>query len=421
MEIKEELENSIPINTAFFKTEITNDEIVKQIWSVLYPAKKYRSKSKQSEHIKIILVKLYDCYNSGYDFVRISRNSNEYKNNNDNNVLKLSYRVLIHVIDGLIDNEYVQQFMGYYDKYEQKGKISRIRATDKLIKLINEIPNAIEKLEDDKISCQYNNLIVFKDFNKKIIRYDDTCLVNEWREQLVAYNKLIIKSNILLNIDTYKKINYDDNVVKRIFNDMSFGLGGRFYGGWWQNLKSEYRKHLLIDGKETAEIDYGALHLILAYALLGIDYLTEIDDDPYQIQNIEPCAELRNIIKSAILVCINSKNKKEAVNSLNNKIRKKEIAKHPKYKMSEILEMCEQKHHLISDLFYSDVGKLLQYNDSMIANDIINHFTKNDKLVLCIHDSFVCQKENKEELTYRMRLYIENTYGTKINLKIVES
>ena len=418
MDMIEELENSIPLNTLFFRSVINNDEIVERIWNVVYPTKKYRKDSKQAKHLKVIIIKLYDCHNSGYDFVRISLNSNDYICGSSKNVLNLSYRVLITIVNNLHNHGYIQHFMGYYSTGTKSGKVSRMRATDKLIELILSVQDSIVEVDKEDVSECYGNLIVLKDFDKKIIDYEDTDLTLEWKEELRKYNSFLSKSSITLNIDTGKKINYDKKHVRRVFNDASFSLGGRFYGGWWQNVKSHFRRHILIDGQESVEIDYSALHLILAYTLIGIDYLNEIGGDPYQIDGIEPCEGLRKLLKTVLLVCINSKNRRSAVMSLNNKLKSGDILKHPKYKMSQLIDICEEKHNAISKYFYSDIGKLLQYNDSMIAYDVIKHFTDKDIIVLCIHDSFICQKEYEDELYEYMIKRIEHVYGTKINLKI---
>ena len=36
-------------------------------------------------------------------------------------------------------------------------------------------------------------------------------------------------------------INLSKRTLRRVFNRGSFQMGGRFYGGWWQNIPSAYR------------------------------------------------------------------------------------------------------------------------------------------------------------------------------------
>jgi hypothetical protein len=48
--------------------------------------------------------------------------------------------------------------------------------------------------------------------------------------------------------------------LHRVFNRASFRLGGRLYGGFWQNLPKTTRADLVLDGEPTHEADYAQLH-----------------------------------------------------------------------------------------------------------------------------------------------------------------
>ena len=48
-------------------------------------------------------------------------------------------------------------------------------------------------------------------------------------------------------------------------------------------------------------------------------------------------------------------------------------------------------HKPIRKFFFSGAGLSLQYIDALIAEKILNHFTKLEIPVLCIHDSFIIQ------------------------------
>jgi hypothetical protein len=50
----------------------------------------------------------------------------------------------------------------------------------------------------------------------------------------------------------------------RVYNG-GWNLGGRYYGGWWQSVRSADRKHFVIDGEPTVEEDYEQLHPRLLY------------------------------------------------------------------------------------------------------------------------------------------------------------
>jgi hypothetical protein len=48
-----------------------------------------------------------------------------------------------------------------------------------------------------------------------------------------------------------------------------FDQGGRLYGGFWQNLKTERRRNIRINGEPVAVLDYGSMFTRLAYAEVG--------------------------------------------------------------------------------------------------------------------------------------------------------
>ena len=90
----------------------------------------------------------------------------------------------------------------------------------------------------------------------------------------------------------YTPIRLHRQTIRRIFNSTSFDTGGRFYGGWWQNIPSAYRGLITIDGKRTAEFDYGRLHPTMLYAKKGLT----LSEDAYDI-GVGKGDEHRDVIK----------------------------------------------------------------------------------------------------------------------------
>ena len=46
-----------------------------------------------------------------------------------------------------------------------------------------------------------------------------------------------------------RQLNLTRTQLYRVFNDLEFNTGGRFYGGWWQNIPKQFRRLVTIDGK----------------------------------------------------------------------------------------------------------------------------------------------------------------------------
>ena len=80
--------------------------------------------------------------------------------------------------------------------------------------------------------------------------------------------------------------------------------GGRYQGGWWQRLSPEWRQQIRIDGKPVIEYDYSGMHIVLLYALRGIDYWKDINKDPFDLSEYGYVndEQMRNLLK-VILNC----------------------------------------------------------------------------------------------------------------------
>ena len=413
---QEELDNSIPLNTCKLTHVVDAPDVISAIWKVVYGSKKpYRAESKQANHIRLLLSKLYTCHKSRYDCIGYSRYGVNYRLEDPDNVLQLSYRVTLAIVDVLFASGFIEDWRGctYADKW------SRMRAKESLISLIESIQLPIELPFDDGIRDD-SIFIKYKDHGKKRIPLVDDEFTIAWNQQLIAYNRLLARSSLSLSCPTPKGINFDRRIVTRTFNDESLRLGGRFYGGWWLRMESQHRKHILINGEPTVEIDYKGIHLFLAYQMEGFDCFKLFDGDPYVIDDPDLGIEWRDVTKSVILQSLNAKNRNGAAVSINGNMNqrgkngkriKKKLRRHPKYTPRQLVDICIEQHPLVNHYFCVDCGKMLQFYDSHIASQVIQHFLNSDIPILCIHDSFICQKLYADELNDVMKSVVETSYG----------
>ena len=80
-----------------------------------------------------------------------------------------------------------------------------------------------------------------------------------------------------------------DRTVRRRFlivpgQGQRFDQGGRLFGGFWQTLKSERRRHIRINSEPVVVLDYGSMFTRLAYAEVGA---TPPNGDLYAIPGLE--------------------------------------------------------------------------------------------------------------------------------------
>jgi hypothetical protein len=112
-------------------------------------------------------------------------------------------------------------------------------------------------------------------FKREPIDYADTRLTKTFRNDVRAINAYLREADIEFLADGLEpRIDPFKRTLKRMFvmrtgKKVSFDQGGRLFGGFWENLKSDRRKHIRIDGEGVVVLDYGSMFTRLAYAVVG--------------------------------------------------------------------------------------------------------------------------------------------------------
>jgi hypothetical protein len=234
-------------------------------------------------------------------------------------------------------------------------------------------------------------------------------------------------------------IDFYDKQLRRIFNDNPRS-GGRFYGGWWQNVPSEYRKHIHICHRRgypsyTFEADYSSMQPRILYAWEGVD----LSADPYSIYPGDPKvnAAARSTVKIVMLQMLNASREtalKAARQEIVENYGEAWSHKHPKRKRPEMTvdEMlpkgCPKLEELMLDierahpairkhLYDSGTGKRLMYEDSQIAEAVMIRMLKLGAVALPIHDSFLVRRGWDTDLERCMKEEFARATGAKAELK----
>ncbi len=364
----------------------------------------------------------------------------------------LSKTFFIGVIDFLIEYDYVDPKLA--DSYKQSAaagtpratKSSRIRATNKLINLLHqhEVSWPAIQINPDM------PFIVLRDEKKKHLPFDpdDHPEIKAMQANLREINRVLDWCHIDLNLpdDELEKLqkrmarkakrddedaqdgdDVDDieegddeeeyrepfdltnKMLRRKFiND--FNSAGRFYGGWWQGCPKEYRKHITINHKMTAELDYGTIQPHILYAKAG----HPVPDDSYLVGDWDE--SLRDVFKKAFNQLVNSKpSTRDELDRLSPSINPatlpkgwEEMTKNERkpYRLQEferltgktyetlLIDFIEY-HKPIDEYFFSGAWKWLQRIDSDIAEKVMLKLILSGKkiAVLPIHDSFIAPIE----------------------------
>jgi hypothetical protein len=230
--------------------------------------------------------------------------------------------------------------------------------------------------------------VILKDSEGNMIGYEDTPETREKRYTIARINRVLESANIHIDrerivdegrwtrIDNYL-VFPDHKSLRRIFNG-DWTRGGRFYGAFWQNMRSRDRRHLTIDGHRTAEVDYDQLHARMIYARAN----KRLQGDAYEIEGWN-----RKIAKRAFFIVINAKTFLEAKGAVANLLVEKGLD--PKMSAS-LIESMKARHHEVRKFFHSGCGLKLQNLDAQMAEYVLKVMVlKKGIPCLPIHDSFI--------------------------------
>ncbi|WP_428529177.1 hypothetical protein [Roseibium sp.] len=189
----------------------------------------------------------------------------------------------------------------------------------------------------------------------------------------------------------------------RVFNNGSFQNGGRFYGGWWQQIKSDYRKYITINWHPVSEVDYSSMQPAILYAMEGLD----APEDSYEIEGVP--SEYRDLLKKTFLQVINAQNNRMRAP------RQDELP--PGMTFADLKEALRAKHDPIARHFNSGIGIEIQRIDSDIAETVMLGMMEHGQLALPVHDSFIVRSGNENLLANVMSEACTNRIGRSITTK----
>jgi hypothetical protein len=391
--------------------------------------------NKYRKHVNAVILDLFVA--NQFDstrYVGYSRNSNKYKIGSRYKSLFFSYRVTKTVVDFLIAHDYAEGPKGF--RRDVKPRQSRLRATDKLINLVeNKYKVALPMIKRD----ENEEIIILRDAAKKDIEYEDTKITIQMRENLKFINRSLERHAVLLYVTdkelqkinerlrgdpTKGAIDFTQKRLRRKFNNCSFKQGGRFYDGWWHNLPREYRKYIRLNDKDIVELDYSGLHINMLYA---IEKLPMPEGDVYKLDGYSNDDTFREFVKKLLQAMINAPDRDKARKGLHEDVHRKkelelplEVGSTKGKDIFPLMDAFAQKHEKISNYFCTGKGIDLQYFDSQMAEKVMLHFAKMSHYpILPVHDSFIIHHGLEKELKEAMEEAFFDLFGVrcKVDLK----
>ena len=392
-------------------------------------AKEIRSRSRTEQEqirfnyaVKHQLIELWKKHHTHKDNQSsIQKNKNFYSALQQNRDPYLTYRMAIQAFEGLQKLDLIEVTKnGFYDHFKMEGNLTRYRATPKLSEMLGELDG--HPLIDLPTNLDINTILLRHkiDGRRMLVPYEEDKDTEQWRINLSEINECFSRHLLDLRIkdseiealqdrllsDSEKEpIDLTKKLLVRIFINNSFGEGGRFYRGWWQNVPSEYRPFITINTKSTQEHDYSQLNPNMIYSL----YNHELGSEDAYSRVIGP--EHRDVVKEAFNAMF------QANTSLESKPRGINIDEIG-MTWKELRQAILNAHKPIKDLFFTGLGNKLQFEDSIMAENVMLQFARMDYPALPVHDSFIMHHAfgNHGELEEAMRRAFHNRFHRDIGI-----
>lgn len=407
------------------------DKIIDTLYSewleVLPTDIKNTSKDKALKALSCFVGNVGYSISKGKDILEVSYKKEVYSKPliyNCNTVKrKVSYTYTMKLFEYLDSLGIISVTKGGISKWSfDNGVTSPLDKSVSTLKLSSYLIDMFVSVDDENTSERLTDVLEVRDSsgNKISKRIGDK---ERWLiETLNTYNTLANKVKVEANGSRYWI------QAKKVFNNSSFNCGGRTYlVGDTSVMKNSIRKDLKLDGKDTVELDYSALHPRIIAEIEG-EKLVE-GFDPYGIvlggYDLQ-C--LRKIVKVALLCCINAKDFNSARKALNYHMMKnmdlaqwkKDCLLPPVVGTTDIFDAILYHNTYLSEWLYKGKGGLLQNIDSKMMDYIIDSFQQKGSLIIPIHDGLICQKSFTRWGIGIMIDAYEEVLGSKYNVKIKE-
>ena len=367
---------------------------------------------------------LRNCKNNKGVILTVPLDRNVYNNrciiNGRVTPYRVSYTFTKDLIEYLYNFGYIDMKIGY-SNYSFNFKTETYHLEDKRPTTVILKQPLIELLESIKVSSAVKtNVVLLKgkdDLYKSFKLTESTCNIRDFLKTWNAYSldKEVVCEDKVYDVQSYKIFN-----VKQDF-------GGRTYmGGSIQNLSSEERSKITIDGNKTCRYDYKAFEPSLAYSLKGI----VLKGDPYEIKGFEDYDYkiLRDVCKKSLLIMLNADSKASTAYAMNSYIKSKYDVKDlcdkglipkPKIPVAKIIDCLEEKHEDIYDMFYAESWKVLQKKGSEVIDSVLEYMMQNhDCLCLQVFDECIVEERFEKQLVEAMIEAYGEVVGIPENCKI---
>lgn len=406
--------------------------------------------------LSVLLANLWKAKELGDQvYLAVSFSARAYTNTMYNNH-HLSHRNVCRVVDYLNREEgEVEKHQGFLDRRTGVGRTSRIILREEIRQVgTTDFPGVDENTREadnfgahqDVQVCQSSPLVITSSTfdcpvsilppsipkevmrlksgsgaSSELLQYEGNDWIDSARRDLVEWNSFSASHwlDIFLPNELFLNLIYTDGPIQeptlsrapdltkrtlyRVFNNGSWENGGRLYGGWWQEIPSEYRKFITINGQITCEWDFSNMQIAMLYAREGMP----LDTDAYSIDGMPP--GYRKLVKKIMLQLLNANEGQQLRAPPENELP-------DGWSFQDIQRTLIHKHEPIARFFRTGIGLTLQKEDADIALKIMTQLQDQGILALPIHDSFIVETVYEDALRAAMHEAYEEHTGQSVSI-----
>ncbi len=247
---------------------------------------------------------------------------------------------------------------------------------------------------------------------RESLPYEDTPETDEMRATVRRINSHIEGADIAFLEDGGDPVDPNNRVMRRHFLQLNaaetprFDLGGRLYGGFWQNLERGRRSQIRLNGEAVAVLDFASMFPRLAYARAGV---TPPAGDLYAIPGLEDHRDAVKLLVNALLFDNYTRSTwpKEA-----------KVGKPHGLRVPQMRRLILAKHPALRKLFGKRLGLGLMFDESRILIDVLDDLRSRDVPALGLHDGLFVPTSRAEEVRRIMEEAAEASTGIHLPVTV---
>ncbi|GAA6208548.1 hypothetical protein NBRC116601_18410 [Cognatishimia sp. WU-CL00825] len=413
--------NSRPIDVHRWSDHPEVSGLCDRIWDAFFPSDQTsgpKPKTAFRHQLRVLILDLYVAWLEDPELcIGVSMSSNYWDTSSRYNAMHLSKKI-IPIIQSLNESGLLDLAKGSYSgPFARGNRTTRVRASEQLRGWFAEL----EVSRNDVGRVAGEEIIILRDGKEaNQVEYNDTDETHRMRDDLARYNAVIDRSFIdipLLEEPRVEGVATDQHhkLTRRIFSRSDWLCNGRFYGGWWQQINSDWRSKIFINDTPVVEVDFRSLHV----SLLSIETGNQLADDPYTLNDhllrYMPLSLQRKFTKRLILTAINAASKDTAFRGFRDGYPADHEGKRlTNEQLERLLAGFLEKSPHMEDLLFADHGIRLMNLDSKISERVHRHFTDQGVPVLSVHDSYLIDYTRVGELKRVMASASEEVAGVSL-------